>query len=66
MVGLVVIALLVPAETALVVRVLKDSVNVKLDGKVLRAIRKRRVLLLITARQRFMVYAKQRMCVNAT
>ena len=65
MVGLVTIALLVTVETALVAPVLKDFVDVILDGKVLLAIKKRHVLLLITARQRFMACAKQQMCVNA-
>ena len=65
MVGLVMIVLLVAVETALVAPVLKDFVDVILDGKVLLAIRKRHVLLLITARQRFMDCAKRRMSVNA-
>ena len=65
MVGLVMIALLVAVETALADPVLKDFVDVILDGKVQLAIRKQHVLLLITVRQRFMDCAKQRMCVNA-
>jgi hypothetical protein len=65
MVGLVMIVLLVVAEIALVALVLEDSVDVKLDGKVLHVIRKRHVLLLMTVRRRFMEYVKQQMCVNA-
>ncbi len=64
-VGLVMIVLLVVAETAPVAPVLKDSVNVILDGKVLNVIRKQHVLLLITVRQRSMDCAKQWMFVNA-
>jgi hypothetical protein len=65
MVGLVMIVLLVVAETAHVAPVLKASVSVILDGKVLNVIRKRHVLLLITVRQKFMDRAKQRMSVIA-
>ncbi len=64
-IGLVMIVLLVAAETARVAPVLKDSVNVILDGKVLHVIRKQHVLLLITVRRRSMECVKQRMFVNA-
>ncbi len=64
-VGLVTIVLLVAAEIARVAPVLKDFVNVILDGKVLHVTRKQHVLLLITVRQRSMDCAKQRMFVNA-
>lgn len=64
-VGRVVIVLLVAAGTARVARVLKDSVSVILDGKVLHVINNQHVLLSITARQKCMDLAKQRMFVNA-
>ena len=57
-VGRVMIVLSVAAGTALVARVLKDSVSVILDGKVLNVIDKRHVLLLITVRQKCMDCAK--------
>lgn len=64
-VGRVMIVPLAAAGTAHVARVLKDSVSVILDGKVLNVIDKRHVLLLITVRQKCMDCAKQRMFVNA-
>ena len=64
-VGRVMIVLLVAAGIAHVVRVLKDSASVILDGKVLNVIGKRRVLLLITVLRKCMDCAKQRMFVNA-